>query len=363
MYLTHSDPISERRRRDYPAYTARYARLNGPSNIDGLPRWAVESRNGLMPLQMGMLNSVVRITSHGDLLGTGSLVAVPSETIPGKRWPYVVTADHVVKNQTGIEVEVPDPTTFGVLYEPVQVETFGQPLPKVDLSIAQFPETKGRQWQASRLDMDVLWPDIPLSLGGPLHYLGIFEPVKRAMARTGAIATVKVPIVKPEPPKQPVYEYEAALLDCRSYAGFSGSPCFVTQTITMLDEPLPRPPEVPTRPDGSDPELRAHGHYALMAGIFTAHYTDEGDEETNPAALISRYGVGIMLNIDYLWKALMTPEARLERQAWDAEHLAAQAAAGPPLVDAGAKAAESQSEWDRFEALTRKLVQTPKPPQ
>ncbi len=305
-----------------------------------------------MPLHLGMLNSVVRITSHGDLLGTGSLVSVPSESIPGKRWPYVVTADHVVKNKPGVEVEAADPTTLGVLFPPEPVSTFRQPLPKVDLAIAQFPETPGRYWQAQRLDLDVLHPDIPLSLGGPLHYLGIFAPVARTMARTGAIATVKVAIKKPN------YEYDAALLDCRSYAGFSGSPCFVTQTITLLDFPVPRPPGVPLLADGSEPELRTHGHYASMAGIFTAHYTDEGDEETNPEGLISRYGVGIMLNIDYVWKALMTDEARQERREWDAEHQAAQAAGQPPLQDAGA---EPSGEFENFENLTRQLVNTPKP--
>jgi len=57
-----------------------------------------------MPLDPRMLNTVVRISSHGDLLGTGSIISIASESIPGRRWPYVVTADHVVANQDGIEL-------------------------------------------------------------------------------------------------------------------------------------------------------------------------------------------------------------------------------------------------------------------
>ena len=54
----------------------------------------------------------------------------------------------------------------------------------------------------------------------------------------------------------------------------------------------------------------------------------------------------------------MTDEARLERQKWDAEHLAAHAAAGPSLVGVGAEPANE--EFGRFEDPTRQLAQTPK---
>jgi hypothetical protein len=62
-----------------------------------LPRWTVKRRgDGVsgtapgqlpMPLDPKVLNSVVRISSAGDLLGTGFIVGVESESIRGKLWP------------------------------------------------------------------------------------------------------------------------------------------------------------------------------------------------------------------------------------------------------------------------------------
>jgi hypothetical protein len=44
-----------------------------------------------MSLDPVLLNNVVRITSAGDLLGSGSFVAVRSESGSGIDWPYLVT--------------------------------------------------------------------------------------------------------------------------------------------------------------------------------------------------------------------------------------------------------------------------------
>ncbi|MGO8905521.1 MAG: hypothetical protein ACLQMH_07860 [Solirubrobacteraceae bacterium] len=60
-----------------------------------------------------------------------------------------------------------------------------------------------------------------------------------------------------------------------------------------MDERVPRPPEVPLRPDSSEPQLVPLGDYSMMVGLFTAHYTDE-DAEDKPDDLVSRYGVGVM---------------------------------------------------------------------
>src|SRR5580698_9331317 len=92
-----------------------------------------------MAIDLRMLNGVVRVTSAGTLLGTGSLVGVPSESDPRFRWPYVVTAHHVIKNQVEVELEVPDPLTHGTLFDPIPCTAWRQPLPGVDLAIAPFP--------------------------------------------------------------------------------------------------------------------------------------------------------------------------------------------------------------------------------
>jgi hypothetical protein len=157
------------------------------------------------------------------------------------------------------------------------------------------------------------------------------------------------------PIEQGGYSYRADLVDCRSYKGFSGSPCFATIEYAILDEPLPAQPGQVQRADGTIPQLGQVAHLASFCGIFTAHYSDEALAE----GIVSRYGVGVMLPCDYVRDALMTDEAVNERRLADEELKARRAAEGPPLENAGA--GDPENEWDRFEDLTRKLVQTPKP--
>jgi hypothetical protein len=78
--------------------------------------------------------------------------------------------------------------------------------------------------------------------------------------------------------------------------------------------------------------------------------------------LPSRYGVGVILSSDYVWEALMTDEAQDERREWDEQWHAEQAASQPPLRNASARTTAKNDEFVRFDALTRQLVQTPRPP-
>ena len=60
-----------------------------------------------MPLDPRMLNTVVRISSHGDLLGTGSIISVVVSSVPGittrtaqivmtpPNWTVTVPADQI----------------------------------------------------------------------------------------------------------------------------------------------------------------------------------------------------------------------------------------------------------------------------
>jgi hypothetical protein len=65
-----------------------------------------------------------------------------------------------------------------------------------------------------------------------------------------------------------------------------------------------------------------------------------------------------MLPCDYIREALMTDDAKRERREADEAHTAAKAAQQPPLKNAGV---QDESEYGRFEDLTRQLVNTPKP--
>ena len=87
-----------------------------------------------------LFNSVVRITSAGELRGSGSIVYVPSETVPGKRRPYLVTAHHVIRGHEGIiEIDVPDPEIIGDIAKTTSAAGFSRCLTEVDLAVAPFP--------------------------------------------------------------------------------------------------------------------------------------------------------------------------------------------------------------------------------
>jgi hypothetical protein len=300
-----------------------------------------------MSLDPRMLNSVVRISGAGDLLGTGSIIGVPSERFDGWRWPYIVTAHHVIANEVEITLDVPDPLARGELLPSIPVDGWRQPLPGIDLAIAPFPHELVPRFQAVPLDHFV--PDgTVVPLGGTIYYLGIFAPLDVPMARGGSLGALDVPITKPD------YTYNADLVDCRSYGGFSGSPCFSTLAYPLLDDTVDFPPDVvPPNPDGSFPKLGRMSYIATFCGIFTAHYSDEGGAD----GIVSRYGVGVMLPCDYVRDALMTDEAMKERREADDTRQAARDAGIPPLENAAAE----PTEFERFEDLTRKLVHMPKP--
>ncbi|MDE2104770.1 MAG: hypothetical protein KGL39_46465, partial [Patescibacteria group bacterium] len=109
------------------------------ASLCDIPRWARSTGRGTMPLDPKVLNSVVRVSTAGDLQGTGFIVGVMSETIPGKIWPYLITAHHVIRSQVLIEIQVPDPLTMGALSAPVAVDDWTQPFKAVDLAVAPFP--------------------------------------------------------------------------------------------------------------------------------------------------------------------------------------------------------------------------------
>ncbi len=294
-----------------------------------------------MPLPLEAIHAAVRITDHGDLQGTGSLVRIPGES---GSYGYVVTAHHVICNREGIEVQVPNPFGNGELYEPVEVKDWRQPVPNVDLAIAPFPERDDQPysatWVQAMLPLNgVNHPD----LGGLIYYVGMFEPLRRPMARSGTIGALEQVGV----PHEGGYMYDCHLVDCRSYGGFSGSPCLAEFSYPELD-PVLGPNWFPhERP------LGGMHNYTFLCGIFTAHYTDRQPLD----GAHSRYGVGVMLPSGYIRKALMTDEAQKERRQWDREREAADKAGQPTLRNAEVP----NEEFQNFEVLTKQLVNTRKP--
>jgi hypothetical protein len=256
-----------------------------------------------MPLEPRVLNSVVRISAVGELQGTGFIVGVPSEGTHGKIWPYLVTAHHVIRHQIEIAIEVPDPLTRGKLFDPVPLEGWTQPIPGVDLAIAPFPFDDVPRYQAFPISYFVPEGSV-VPLGGTIYYLGMFAPLDTPMGRAGTLGALDVPITTRQG-----YSYHGDLVDCRSYGGFSGSPCISTMTYVVWNS---RATNLPPGAVPSHVELGTTAVVGRFCGMFTAHYDDENDE-----GVVSRYGVGIMLPSDCILAALMTDEMKDERQVAD----------------------------------------------
>jgi hypothetical protein len=171
------------------------------------------------------------------------------------------------------------------------------------------------------------------------HYVGYLEPLDLVMARSGTIGRVNEML--PDPPN---YEYLTHVGDVRSYGGFSGSPCFVEYPVPTL---TPRPSLLPMTDDEPVGRIR---YLHLLCGMFAGHL-----DKRVPGGPVSRHGVGFILSSDEIWSVLMSDKLRQERREKD------EAGAHEDVRTRTSVSDGDNDEWDRFEALTRQLVQTPKP--
>ena len=303
----------------------------GGSSLTDLPAWARQALGKrTMPLPLESLRAAVRITSHGDLRGTGFFVRVRSEAGHGP-YSYLITAHHVIKNQSGIEVEIPNPSTNGELWPPVAVGYWRQPLTDVDLAIAPYQEGEHRNHHT--VWSDLIWSG-HADLGGLTYYVGIFEPLGRPIARSGTIAALEQEGI----PHKDGYMFPAHLVDCRSYGGFSGSPCSMEIAFARLsgkDVPEWVPSEV--RP------VAGMTYYTFLCGMFTSHYDSPKPEK----GAASRFGLGVILPSRLILQAVMAEDARDERKGWDKDRAATKADEQPSSQNAG-RSAKNTDEFFRL---------------
>jgi hypothetical protein len=290
-----------------------------------------------MPLDLNALYCATRLIGDSrETIGTGFFLTVQSESNPKLRHPYLVTAHHVIAGQTDVCVRIADAWTDGSLAPPLPVTGWSQPVPNVDLAVAPFAPSRfmGIALEDQVIEDRRTYRPQELFPGSPIHYIGVFVPLDRVMARSGTIGAL-------DQTNLPLggYDYPAHLVDCRSYGGFSGSPCFVEMSYAALEptDVLPHP-----LPEQVSQVADLH-HLSMLCGMFTAHVTDE-DDPGNADNTVSRYGVGVMLRSDEIREALMTDELRADRRRNDAAHMAARAAEGPGLENVSQRGKEVAEE-------------------
>jgi hypothetical protein len=269
-----------------------------------------------MPIDHQMLMAAVHIKNDRQSLGTGFVMTVKSEVPESVPYGYLVTAYHVIHQEPNVHAEIPVAYGNGELYPSISMNNWLQPLPGVDIAIAPLPNPNSRRYSGIRLESDLI-PNGDLiypHLGGRVFYLGLFAPAHRMMARSGTIGALEQMGLTEgmgDPDTGLNYiDYPIHLVDCRSYGGFSGSPCFAETAFPGLD-PAEIPPEFPVpRPA---PKVGMMFYSVMLCGMFIAHYSD--DDPQTPA---SRYGVGVMLRGQEIKEALMAPEIRNRRDEEDA---------------------------------------------
>jgi hypothetical protein len=330
-----------------------------------LPAWWREFNGREMPLGPYMMHSVVRIIGDkrnrktGALerkaLGTGFYVRIPSETHAEAWYGYVVTAHHVIDGQPNVDLVFPDPTDPGKLYPTVETDgpDWRQPIENVDLAVLPFLRPEGYWINALEMGRNIL-PSLPgpALLAMPFHYVGLLEPLDRPMARSGTLGAIYQAGIE----HADGYEYTAHLGDCRSYGGFSGSPCFLEIAMAGLTEAEPPFPQHPSEADlGLVAEIK-YGH--TFCGMVTWHLEPPKDREES-----SIFGVVCILPNDYIWGALMSDDYVQKRR--EADELPDEPEAVPTNVSSGrhrreGRPEESQGDYERFDALASAIVQVPK---
>lgn len=199
-------------------------------------------------------------------IGTGFflLVRAPAEPQPSRSGTlYLVTAAHVVRSETDTWVRMR--RSDGTLEDlPVENWVFHD---RDDVAIAVMDLDESDQ------PFDISFPAVPdilpsgaperytvlpherprvrsrPMLGDQVYFIGLFSPIPAMgernvpLVRSGTLAALfqeGVPVTLPD---GTVLEYTAHLIDCRSYAGFSGSPCLVQFPIEPGIGGIGRPDE------------------------------------------------------------------------------------------------------------------------
>jgi hypothetical protein len=238
--------------------------------------------------------------------GTGFFVRVASERVPNRWHGYIVTAHHVVSRAAEYSLEIANPAEPGSLYPRVRIPEWKQPIERVDLAVAPFVPPSGYEVTALQQGIQLI-DQLPYEglLGAPIFYVGLLEPLDRQVARSGTLAALNQSGV---PHNAGDYEYGVHLADCRSYTGFSGSPCLVEYPAPKLTpEALPVPPP----PNGGPIGRIIYLH--MLCGMLTEHL-DAYDDESR---LEARSGIGILLPSEFIWQGLMTPALKAERRQAD----------------------------------------------
>jgi hypothetical protein len=250
---------------------------------------------------------------------------------------YLVTANHVVQNERKTWARVRRMGGAKPIDKPIRGWL---PHPKSDVAIAPFdidiPDT----------DVRPIWDDlfadrshIELHRGDVVYFIGLLTDVPTMaersipMVRSGRLGATYQTDVPMTDGRTRHSEPRAHLVDCYSRGGFSGSPCLAEQ------------PTVFTNADGTS----NIGSYLALLGVIIGHFGSTNDNA----------GVAVVAPVEAIRDLLDEPELVEMRER--ANEQAKQEREDEIWANAAVlDSASPESEFDRFEDLTDKLLRVPK---
>jgi hypothetical protein len=294
------------------------------------------------------------------ILGTGFLVSIGESLAHA----YIVTARHVVHNAKTTYVRVPiEGGSEPVVDLPVpewfksderkDVAVCPIDLPvnhtMVSTNLTQFVDDPS--WDE---DKEWLRTGMRLELGDLVYFIGLLGKIEAMteagipIVRSGTLARLwqdDMPVVEKDGTERRI---TAHLIDCRSFGGFSGSPCYVEHSRAGIVQ-VESGPAVTTK------------YRTSLLGMIGGHFDDWANVKSQYGASDFKApvntGVGYVLPAEYIRETLMHPDLERERLMADARN----AKSADETAATQDSAAFEQNEYERFETLTQELVQTPKP--
>lgn len=207
---------------------------------------------------------------------------------------YVVTAAHLVTgpDQSSIRMRGPDGKVVGDWDDPEWTIT------EHDLAFALFPRSMPG---ASVSALQLAEPDekfSPFKLGEQVYYVGLLADMPHMerenipVVRSGNLAAWNQPHV----PIKNGLRVTAHLIDCRSFGGFSGSPCLLQFTQNVLSYEGGRSLITPI-------------YNTYLIGMLTGHYDDNYLERQQGSPVLKlNVGVGIVMPTEQIRHALNSDE-------------------------------------------------------
>lgn len=245
-------------------------------------------------------------------IGTAFLVSVPSELFPNRNYVYAVTASHVIAG--GEKTWLRFNTQAGDVTDMAVPEWFSID-PAADVAVTTVgPLALGLvKWRAVPLEhfLDSS-PDLEPHLGDDVYFIGLLAQMRAMveqnipMVRSGTLGRLYQTDVPLKRPDGTVFRVTGHLIDCRSYGGFSGSPCFVQfEFYKQVD--------TPSSPGGPIGNLQHRA--TLLLGLISGHWDDPhearptgGVFQTGTFQYAINTGVGVVTPVESIREALNLEE-------------------------------------------------------